>query len=53
MVDITLSSDSIPFAAHDRQGKEYYDLSGLFSDHMAEEFLATKLHGVRTTMARP
>jgi len=52
-VDILMSSDGIPLAAHDRQEWEYYGLSGVFSDYTAEQFLATKLDGVGTTMAGP
>jgi arylsulfatase A-like enzyme len=51
-VDIVMSSDGIPLAAHDRQEAKY-GLSGNFTDHTAEEFLAAKLNGVGTTLAGP
>lgn len=52
-VDITISSDGIPLAAHDRMEKNYYSLENKFSDYTAEEFLRSKLKNSGTTMSGP
>lgn len=52
-IDIAMSSDGVPLAAHDSMEEKYYGLSGKFSDYSAEEFLGVKLLSKGTTLAGP